>query len=315
MMEQKHEQTNNLSVEIEDELIRLVTSNADASSQYVVFRNGDDELFAVNVAKVEELIVFDSSVMAKNSETDSVILGVSKIRDHINTIILFDRWVGRGEKPLSEYELAIVCNYGTRRIGIVIKNVVTILNIDASKMEDNSNRDSKTAYICEIIVDGALKLCSVFDSDKLLFDIFPDINTTIENTLSNTTSKKNIKKEIVVAEDSKILQMHIGALLKKLEIKHSIFGDGKSALEYLLSKDANDISLVLSDIEMPIMDGLKFLEQYKKLKEYESVPFIVNTNMANAALTNKAQTLGASCVISKPDTVELEKRIEEFARE
>ena len=40
----------------DDELIRLVTSNADASSQYVIFRNGEDELYALNVAKVEELI-------------------------------------------------------------------------------------------------------------------------------------------------------------------------------------------------------------------------------------------------------------------
>jgi two-component system chemotaxis response regulator CheV len=314
-MIEQHQEQKNISVEIEDELIRLVTSNADASSQYVVFRNGDDELFAINVAKVEELIVFDSIVMAKNSKMDGVILGVSKVRDHINTIILFDRWLGRSEKPLDEYELIMMCNYGTRRIGIVIKNVVTILNIDASKLDNNSDRDPKTAYICEIIVDGALRLCSIFDSDKMLFDIFPDIDQTIDTVLSKTTQQKHITKEMVIAEDSKILQIHISSLLTKMEIKHSIFGDGRSALEYLHTKDANDIALILSDIEMPIMDGLKFLEEYKKMKEYDKVPFIVNTNMANAALTNKAEALGASCVISKPDTLELEKRIQEFARE
>lgn len=314
-MIEQHQEQKNISVEIEDELIRLVTSNADASSQYVVFRNGDDELFAINVAKVEELIVFDSIVMAKNSKMDGVILGVSKVRDHINTIILFDRWLGRSEKPLDEYELIMMCNYGTRRIGIVIKNVVTILNIDASKLDNNSDRDPKTAYICEIIVDGALRLCSIFDSDKMLFDIFPDIDQTIDTVLSKTTQQKHITKEMVIAEDSKILQIHISSLLTKMEIKHSIFGDGRSALEYLHTKDANDIALILSDIEMPIMDGLKFLEEYKKMKEYDKVPFIVNTNMANAALTNKAEALGASCVISKPDTLELEKRIQEFVRE
>ncbi|WP_428024822.1 chemotaxis protein CheV [Arcobacter sp.] len=315
MLEEHNEQDNNIYSDIDDELIRLVTSNADASSQYVVFRNCDDELFAINVAKVEELIVFDSISMAKNSASDSIILGVSKIRDNINTIVLFDRWLGRGEKSLDEYELVMVCNYGSRRIGIVIKNVVTILNIDAEKLDNNSDRDPKTAYICEIIVDGSSRLCSVFDSDKMLFDIFPDIEKNNESVISKVTQTKNITKEIVIAEDSKIIQMNIASLLTKMGVKYSLFANGKEAYDYLLSKSPDEIALIVSDIEMPIMDGLKFLAELKKHKEYEIVPFIVHTNMANTSLSNKAKDLGANWVISKPDTAELEKRIQEFARE
>ena len=242
------------------------------------------------------------------------VLGVSKIRDNINTIVLFDRWLGKGERPLDEYELVMVCNYGTKRLGIVIKNVVTILNIDAEKLDNNSDRDPKTAYICEIIADGVSRLCSVFDSDKMLFDIFPDIEKNNDNVISKTVEVKNITKEIVVAEDSKIIQMHIDSLLTKMGIKHALFLNGKEALEYLLSKNPDDIALIISDIEMPIMDGLKFLAELKNHKEYVTIPFIVHTNMANTSLSNKAKTLGANWVISKPDTTELEKRIQEFAR-
>ena len=64
----REELTNSME---DDELIRLVSSNADTSNQYVIFRNGEDELYGINVAKVEELIVYNKLTIAKGNDNNN----------------------------------------------------------------------------------------------------------------------------------------------------------------------------------------------------------------------------------------------------
>ena len=153
-VEVKENQSSANQIDSSDELIRLVTSNADVTSQYVIFRNGYDELYAINVAKVEELIVNKELNIAKNSDATSTLVGTAKIRDEMCSIIHFDRWLGKGEAEGCIYELVVVCNFGHQRVGIIIKNVIGIQNIEADKLIDNSSRDPKRHRLRRFISQG-----------------------------------------------------------------------------------------------------------------------------------------------------------------
>ncbi|MDD3343041.1 MAG: chemotaxis protein CheW [Sulfurospirillaceae bacterium] len=300
-------------IDSSDELIRLVTSNADVTSQYVIFRNGYDELYAINVAKVEELIVNKELNIAHNSDVTGTLIGTAKIRDEMCSVIHFDRWLGKGEAKECVYELVIVCNFGHQRVGIIIKNVIGIQNIEADKLIDNSSRDPKTAQITELYIAGENKLCVIFNSDTLLSEVFAESH---EKELSKvgSLSKLPITKKILFADDSKIVQKAVVMALEQMGLDFEVFDNGKVLLDRVNAMDAEDIALILSDIEMPVMDGMALLREAKSRAGVRDIPFIMNTNMANPSIIEQAKRHGVDHVIHKLDLEDLQQQIHKYAR-
>lgn len=308
-MEERNEQ----ALDSSDELIRLVTSNADVTSQYVIFRNGYDELYAINVAKVEELIVNKELSIAKSSEEGGALVGTAKIRDEMCSVVHFDRWLGKGEADGCIYELIIVCNFGHQRVGIIIKNVIGIQNIEAHKLIENSARDPKTAQITELNIAGENKLCMIFNSDGLLTEVFPEAHQS-ELDKINYLHKVDITKKILFADDSKIVQKAVEMALSQMGVEFEVFDNGKELLNRLSSMDADTVGLILSDIEMPVMDGMALLREVKNNPNTRNIPFVMNTNMANPSIIEQAKRQGVDSVIHKLDVEDLQEQIRRFAR-
>ncbi|HRF56588.1 MAG TPA: chemotaxis protein CheW [Campylobacterales bacterium] len=296
-----------------DELIRLVTSNADVTSQYVIFRNGYDELFAINVAKVEELIVNKDLNIAKSANSDGAFIGVAKIREEMCSIIHFDKWLGRGEKEGCLYELVVVCAFGHQKVGIIIKNVIGIQNIEANKLIDNSHRDQKSAQITELNIGGENKLCIVFNSDALLSEVFHEAHQAQIDKI-NSLAKEEITKKILFADDSKIVQKVVAMALSQMGLDFEIFDNGKTLLDRLNSLNIDGVGLILSDIEMPVMDGMTLLREVKNSVATKNIPFVLNTNMANPSIAEQAKKQGADYVIHKLDVEDLQNQIRHFAK-
>ena len=296
----------------EDELIRLVSSNSDTSSQYVIFQNINDDIFAINVAKVEELIQNKNLTVSKSTTKDSIIYGVTKIRDNMITLVDFDRWLGSQSLSSPDtHKLIILCNYANKRMGIVIKNVVGIQSIDSSSMYLGSDIDEKTAYIAELTL-GKKVLCNIFDSDRLVTDIFPSILESNKKNIENSNISSVSNKLILIAEDSKLIQIPMGRSLSKLNYKYEIYDNGKLMLDRLYELDPSEVGLIISDIEMPVMDGMEMLEKIYNNEIYNKIPIIVNTNMANSAIVKKAQEFGVLEVVKKLDLYSLNKLTQEY---
>jgi two-component system chemotaxis response regulator CheV len=298
-----------------DELIRLVTRNADVVSQYVVFQNIENEYFAINVAKVEELIEYKTIVIAKTSDHNSLIEGNAKIRDSFVNIVVFDKWLGVAEGAPSDYELAMVCNYSNVRQAIVIKNVFGVMNIEPPEMFDISDKDKKISYLCEILIGGNTKLCKVFDSDRFLSDTMPLKYAKELEMIKEIKGRENhlINKEILIAEDSNLIQQAMKSLLDKMELTYHTYSNGKELLHALEEKNANDIGLIITDLEMPVMGGLELLEQCFHHERFSHIPIVVNTNMASNSIIATATKLGAKTVVNKLDISTLKQVILDYA--
>lgn len=304
---------NTAQMEDDDDLIGLITSNADASGQYVIFNNGFDRLYAINVAKVEELIAFRDIELTENSNSFNLISGVAKVRGNIIPIVKFDRWLG-AEADEDAYELLMVCYYGGERLGLVIKNVLGILSIDSNTMQDNSEKDEKTSFISEITIGGTHGLCLIFDSDKLLMDVFPKIETTQIAKSHLLSLDKAIYGQVLSAEDSSVIRSALTTAYEQLSLDYKLFKDGLALWEYVQTQEPSTISLIITDLEMPVMDGLKLIEMIKAHPQYADIPIIVNTNMANTSVSTKCMNLGVLHIIAKLDLEELCQSIKSYAR-
>jgi len=299
-----------------DELISLITGNANISSQYVIFQNCDDEYYAVNVAKVEELIQNKNIDIVKSTNSDMLTLGVTNIRDNLAVLVNFDDWIGTTIKPTDKLSLIILCKYSSTRLGLIVKNVIGIQSIELDSMFNGTQRDKKIAYAVQIIVNGEKKLCNIFDFDQITMDIYPNIITMNQSLVEEMQIETNIisTKKILIAEDSILIQTHIKSLLDKMNLKYQMFDNGATLLDALKNIDPDDIGLIITDIEMPIMDGIDLLNNLKELEEFKDIPLVAHTNMSNSAISENILNLGVLTIVDKLDLSKLRVAIELYCR-
>ena len=286
-----------------DELINLITGNTNISSQYVIFENIEGEYYAVNVAKVEELIQNKNIKLIKSSNSDNLTLGVSKIREHLTVLLNFDTWIGTPIDDESKLSLIILCKYSSTRLGLLVKNVLGIQSIELDSMFNGTQRDKKISYSAQIMVNGEKQLCNIFDFDQLTMDIYPNIllmNETLVEELQISTNEIS-SRIILIAEDSILIQKQIKSLLEKMNLHYQIFDNGAALYNYLLYNDIEDIALIITDIEMPIMDGIELLHKIHENKKFINIPILAHTNMSNSAIKTHILDLGVLSIVEKLD--------------
>jgi len=304
-MEEYDEDINNIIDEDDDELdlVALVSANANDTSQYLVFEGSNGQFYAKNVSKIEELLVYKDLEMVKTN-SDGLIVGTADIRGTMTTIINFDKWFGNEVLEDNEYELIILASYGGHRVGIVVKRVEYIVNIPPETMTDNSENDEKTSFITKVNIGKRKEMCLIFDSDKMLLDVFHTIDTKVMEDTQKIQKIEN-DKLILFADDSHFIRKMAESLFIKMGLKYKIYGNGQLLLNDLELIKVEDISLFITDLEMPILGGREVIKGIRKDKQYNNINIIVHTNMSNNNISNSLLEIGVQEIIAKVNMFEL----------
>lgn len=286
-------------IDDEIDLLELVSVDMNSSEQYLIFRGSNDELYGINISKTRELMVYKELNMVRNNQKDSFIVATAQVRDELVTLINFDEWFGNDILDDKEYELIILAGFGGKELGIIIKSVEYIVNISSQGIHDSSVNNLNTNFISKIKLNGEDKLCTIFDCDKMLLDIFEDINTTQDNNIHIDKSILNKDKYILFADDSKYIRKLVTTLIKSLNINYKIFENGLELLDELKTMNQNEIGLIITDLEMPVMDGINLIKNIKTLDSYKDIDIVVHTNMSNDILDKSVIDIGANEVVDK----------------
>ena len=216
-------------VEDDDELdlVKLVSTDANDSNQYLLFLGSDNQYYAKNVSKIEELLVYKDLDIAYNNDKDNGILGTANIRGKMTSIVNFDKWIGNKVLDDSEYELVIIASYGGRRFALVVKEVEYIVTIDSKNMIDNSENNSKASFISKVMINGEEKLCTIFDSDLLLLEVFDNIEKQSSSDIKSLSPISTSDKMILFADDSKFVRKIIVNLFDQMQCRYKMYSDGK----------------------------------------------------------------------------------------
>jgi len=298
--------------EEEIDLLKLVSTNANDANQFIIFYGSNDQLYAKNVSKIEELVIYKEVEIVKNND-DDFIVGTGNIRGQLTTIVNFDKWMGNTPLNEDQYELIIVAAYGGHRIGIVVKSVENIMSIDSHTMSDNSSANPKSSFMAKTDLYGKERMITVFDSDMMLSDVFQDIEEDSDSTITSLDYKVSTNKLFLFADDSKFIRSMIEKLCQRMRLHYEIYHNGADLLECVKSKREGEIALVVTDLEMPVMGGREFIEKMRSESEYDDVNIIVHTNMSNDIMSNEIISLGAQKIIGKVNMLSLASAIEELA--
>ena len=300
--------------ENELDLIKLVSTDANNSNQYLLFLGSDNQYYAQNVAKIEELLVFKDLDIIRNHDKDNVIFGTANIRGKSTTIIFFDQWMESEILSDELYELVILSSYGGKRFAMVVKKVEDIVSIDANNMVNNSSDNLKSSFVSHIKVNGLERMCTIFDGDMLLMNVF---NDSIQKNLSTIENMKtNIKSDkiILFADDSHFIRKMVEKLFIQLGFSYKIFDDGEGLINRIQSMKKNDIALVITDLELPKAGGKEVIDFMRNDEKFDDINIIVHTNMSNSIMDDALSFDNVSKVIRKVDMLTLTKAINRYMK-
>ena len=268
------------------------------------------ELFGINIAKIREIMRAQETKRMPNSH--NFVEGIFKQRGEVITVIDLAKCLNIEKSENKSHDIFILTHFNKLNFAFRVESVV---GIDRVSWEDIKKPD-KVIYSGEDSVATAIaeykdRLITILDFEKIIADISPETSITLDR-LDELGDRVESQKKILVAEDSMMLSNLIIGFLHKSGYKNTVkFNNGKEAWNYLTEAKnsglpiSNYVSCIVSDIEMPLMDGHRLTKLIKTDDELKHIPVILFSSLISDELRIKGQEVGADEQITKPEIVEL----------
>lgn len=268
------------------------------------------ELFGINIAKIREIMRAQETKRMPNSH--NFVEGIFKQRGEVITVIDLAKCLNIEKSENKSHDIFILTHFNKLNFAFRVESVV---GIDRVSWE-NIKKPDKVIYSGEDSVATAIaeykdRLITILDFEKIIADISPETSITLDR-LDELGDRVESQKKILVAEDSMMLSNLIIGFLHKSGYKNTVkFNNGKEAWDYLTEAKesglpiSNYVSCIVSDIEMPLMDGHRLTKLIKTDDELKHIPVILFSSLISDELRIKGQEVGADEQITKPEIVEL----------
>ena len=267
----------------------------------------------INVAKIKEIITYQDVTPVPNAHPS--IEGIFMPRDTMITAIDLRNCLQRGtSKPGG---LFIVTNFNKLDIAFHVDSVVGIHRVSwADIIKPNATISKAEESISTGIIKYEDRLIIILDFEKIVSDINPNTGLNVD-ALKEIGPRKRNDIPIVLAEDSQLLNKLIVDSLHKAgydNVRH--FENGKLAYDYIKEcKDENQldkVKCIITDIEMPIMDGHRLTKLVKSDDATKGIPLVIFSSLVNEEMRRKGEALGADRQMSKPEIGNLVTVIDEL---
>lgn len=281
--------------------------------ELLLFKLVGRQRYGINVFKVKE--VLQCPPLTSLPKLHPVIRGVAHIRG--KTVSVIDLSLATGGRPIEDVTkcFIIISEYNRSVQGFLVNSVERIINMNWESIMPPPQGAGKFSYLTAVTeVDN--ELVEILDVEKILDEISP-VNTEVsEEVKSGDTSSKVEGRKVLVADDSSVARNQVKKAVTSLGVECLLAKDGREALEILteMAKDGpitDQIALVISDIEMPEMDGYTLTAEIRGTAELKDLHIILHTSLSgvfNQAMVNK---VGANNFIAKFNPDELATAVQD----
>lgn len=271
--------------------------------------------YAINIIKIKEIIDVHSDKLTKLPETHPAIAGLILNRNEILTAIDL-KYVIEGRKTESFSKL-IVCEFNKLKVAFIIDEVIKVQRIKWEEILKPDDISINSLVVGNIIHNN--KIILMLDFEKIVTDINPNTGIS-EKRIGSVDYKDRSYIRLAIADDSAMIRKLLEDTLSKAGFKKmKFFNDGKQALDYLTNLSAEkgenfleDVQMLITDIEMPQMDGHTLTRKIKEDPVLKRLPVVIFSSLITDELRHKGLSVGADAQLSKPEVGELVEKIDEL---
>ena len=275
--------------------------------EIIEFSIGDIS-YGINVAKVREIINLVPVTAMPNSH--SYIEGIFTLRGKIMPLVNLAICLNNNNTQTVTPKI-IVAEMNSFFIGFKVDEVSRIHRISWSQMEPPPNIADSERVIGVVKMES--RLIILLDFEKILSEVNPEISKKLSEIPASTEELINVRKtkNILVAEDSHMLRDLLINTFKTAGYNTIVAENGQQAWDKLEAITASgkpiieQIQMIITDIEMPQMDGHHLIKKIKEDRALKELPVIIFSSLINDEMRRKGALLGAYAQITKPEIEQL----------
>ena len=271
--------------------------------------------YGINVAKIRELCPYQPPTLVPNAH--EYIEGIFMPRDMLMTVVALSKALGLPPTGDMSGDMYIITNFNRLHTAFHVQKV---LGIHRVSWEDIAKPDSTIAASGKGVATGIAKVAGkiiiVLDFEKIVAEINPETGLKLSE-IESMGERSRRDCTILLAEDSPLLLEMLKKCLTRAGYDHLIpTTNGQDAWNTLdrMIKDGGkvgvDISCVITDIEMPQMDGHRLAKLIKTDSRFEGLPVVIFSSLVNEEMKRKGEALGVDAQLSKPEIGRLVRQLD-----
>lgn len=275
------------------------------------------EQFGINVLKVREIINYLPITPIPNAHQN--VEGIIQLREEVIPVVSLSKVLNLPESDTLEQDKFIIAELNRMKVAFHVHQVSRIRRLSWQQIEKPTELSAgQQAYAIGIIkLDEEMSL--LLDFEKIIVEINPDSGVNVDRVKELGTRERSVK-QLLVAEDSAVLRHLLNDTLFEAGYENiRFFENGQEAWDYLdgLAKDETkdpkaEIQLIITDIEMPQMDGHHLTDRVKKEERLKDIPVIIFSSLITDDIFHKGKRVGATSQVSKPEIVDLVGEIDKY---
>lgn len=274
--------------------------------QLLLFKlHGKDDLFGINVFKVRE--VLKCPKLNQLPKSNKKVLGITQIRKETVSVIDLSHAVGFDPIPTIENSMLILTEYNKSVQGFAVHSVDNIVNVSWSDVQDPPTSIGDDHHLTAIARIND-KLVNIIDVEDILATISPKFRHFAEENYNTGLTKiqtPQLKHKILIVDDSVVARKQLNKSIYDLGFETVEFKNGLEATNHVKElvsqgKVLTDIyDMIISDIEMPQMDGYTFVRNVRELQQ--NIHIILHTSLSGVFNQQLVEKVGANSFVAKFD--------------
>ncbi|MDF2613056.1 MAG: response regulator receiver modulated CheW protein [Clostridia bacterium] len=272
--------------------------------------------YCINVLKTREIIQLNE--VRPGALTNKSILGLTSVRDKVMTVIDLSYILDKKSTDLTSGKMALVCEFNNQEVMFVVDSIVGIQRIKWSDITKPDRLLKASLTVGNVLTDSGILL--LLDFEKIITDLSDADNVYLKSKETIKIKAERKSKIIYIAEDSKTIR----ALLKEVLVAAgymniTLFDNGQDALKAIFELKEKygegfkrAVDLLITDIEMPILDGHTLTRRIKEDNLLSELPVVIFSSLITEDLFHKGEKVGADRQISKPSIDNLVASLDEL---
>ena len=273
------------------------------------------DTYGINVAKVREIIL--SEPLKPMPGAHEMVEGIFKPRNKVLAVIDLPRYITGEKQEKHEKDLFLITYFNKMDIAFRVDEVLGIERLSWTQVKpiDKTLHNGETGMATGIAEIGD-DFVVVLDFERIVADIIKEVTLDVDS-VKTVKSEEREKYTLLIAEDSELLaKLMLEALDKSGYTNYIRFNNGQELWEYLNTIEEDEIetkaNLIITDIEMPQMDGHHLTKLVKTSTKYKHIPLVIFSSILSDEMKKKGEELGADEQLTKPEIVNLVGLIEKL---
>lgn len=274
--------------------------------------SGRQQRFGMNVFKVREVIPCPSLSELPNSRSNPALLGVASVRGGTIPVIDLARAIqlpgASSDDSVQASRLMIVAELNMRVQGFVVAGIDGIENLSWDQVKPPPSSLRGRHYLTATVDIGG-DIVGIIDVERVLAETTPEqekpSSQDVVDRREQWQQAGGLSKKVLVADDSALARKQLTRCLDELQVEYDIFNDGQEVVDHIEDMERQGISpadvygCIISDIEMPRLDGYTLVQGLKQRESTREIKALLHSSLTGTFNHGHAKSVGADGLIEK----------------